>query len=890
MIKNRIVIIDGNSLINRAFYALPPLTTKEGKHTNAIYGFTTMLMKVLDEFQPEYVGVAFDKKAPTFRHKEYGDYKLGRKKMPQELSEQMEPLKELLDAFNIYRIEIEGYEADDLIGTLARHCQQNEIESLIVTGDKDALQLVSDKTKVLITKKGISNLEIYDEKKIFEDFEVAPLQIIDIKGLMGDASDNIPGVPGVGEKTAIKLIKQFGSIEEMIQNTQEIAAVKLRDKIEEYIDQAVLSKRLASIVTDVPVEIDLEHLKKKDLDFNKVIELFKKYEFNSLISKMSTLAAEEKIEEEEMIFTVIHSIKDLEVMIGQIKKEKEMVIMTVTEGKNIITDEIIALAIAVSSEQYYIDRRSFKEKDILYLKLKEVLEDPSIKKIGHDIKKEITHFYVYNVNIKNVSFDTMIGEYLINPSKTAYGLKELAAQYLSMNIMDAEILQGKGKNKIDMASIAQNLLGKYLCQRVEVVLLLKDIIESKIKELELENLFYKVEMPLVEVLASMEHEGIKVDRHKLEQMEIECKKKIEELTEEIYLLAGAEFNINSPKQLGDILFDKLKLHPIKKMKTGYSTSADVLEKLKDSHEIISKILEFRQVAKLKTTYIDGLLNIINPVTKRIHSSFNQTVTTTGRISSTEPNLQNIPVKLEMGRQIRKVFVADDNYRLIDADYSQIELRVLAHISQDNNLLEAFQNDLDIHTKTASEIFEVPLGEVTSFMRNSAKAVNFGIVYGISDFGLSENLNITRNKAKKYIDSYLEKYNKVREYMEQVVMQAKEAGYVVTLLNRRRYIPELLSKNFNIRSFGERMAMNTPIQGTAADIIKIAMVKVFNELREKNYTARLILQVHDELIVEAPMNEAEEVKEIVKESMEKAMNLSIPLKVDIAYGENWYDTK
>ncbi|MCC5911763.1 MAG: DNA polymerase I [Clostridiaceae bacterium] len=891
MEKDRIVIIDGNSLVNRAFYALPPLTTKEGQHTNAIYGFMTMLFKVMEDYHPRYIGVAFDLKAPTFRHKEYTEYKAGRKKMPPELREQMEPLKEVLDALGIYRIEIEGFEADDLIGTLSKYCEGQGMESLIVTGDKDALQLASQDTKILITKKGISNLEIYDDKRVEKDFEVTPLQFIDLKGLMGDKSDNIPGIPGVGEKTATKLLKQFGSVENLVQNTHEISAAKLREKVEANVEQAILSKRLATIVVDVPVEINIENLAKKEIDKTKVLEIFKKFEFNTLVNKIiASDSGDETSRDRELDVVEVKDIETLEKMLQDIKASKKMILKSMTEEKNIVTDKFIAIAIATNEDQlYYIELKDFKGEEVIE-GLKEVLEDEAIEKISHNIKKEIVCFYGYNIEMKNIAFDTMIGEYLIDPAKSNYSIKEVGGHYFGENLLDEEEVKGKGKSKLENIDIPHEKLKHYLTQQVHVISRLATTIKEKLQELELEELYNEVELPLTQVLASMEFRGIKVDKHMLEKLKIEFKDKVDLLTGEIYNLAGTEFNINSPKQLGEVLFDKLGLPPIKKTKTGYSTNVEVLEKLHEEHDVIPKILEYRQVTKLKSTYIDGLLNIINPVTDRIHSHFNQTVTTTGRISSTEPNLQNIPIKLEMGRQLRKVFTAEENHKFVDADYSQIELRVLAHISEDKNLLESFLNDEDVHTRTASEIFDVPIEEVTDALRSSAKAVNFGIVYGISDFGLGENLNISRYKAKQYIDNYLEKYASVKAYMDRAIKDAKEKGYVVTMLNRRRYLPEIHARNFNVRSFGERMAMNTPIQGSAADIIKVAMVKVYNRLKEENLKAQLILQVHDELIVEVVEEEVEKVSTIVKESMESAMDLKVPLKVDLQYGDNWYDTK
>ncbi|KAB3527259.1 DNA polymerase I [Alkaliphilus serpentinus] len=890
MIDNRIVIIDGNSLINRAYYALPPLITKEGQYTNALYGFITMLLKIYDDYDPEYIGVAFDLKAPTFRHKEFTDYKLGRKKMLPELAQQLEPLKKVLDAMNIYRVEIEGFEADDLIGTLSNYCQKREMECLIVTGDRDALQLASKTTKILITKKGISNLAIYDDAQVMEEYQVTPLQFIDVKGLMGDKSDNIPGVPGIGEKTAIKLINQFGSVEELIKNTHEITSSKVREKIEAHIDDIVLSKRLATIITEVPVEIDIDHLKRKDVNYQEIIELFKEYEFNSLINRFSNKEVQEVQEVSADSYVIIQNIDQLEAAKKKLMDSEVIAINTIDYGSDRITDGLLAITLATSDEEVYvIDFRDTNDGKIIET-LKEILEDEKTSIICHDAKEKIIHFSTYDINIQGITFDTMIGEYLIDPAKSSYSLLDLSLLYFNERITDIDELKGKGKQAIKIIDIDKDQLYKSLYQQVRAVQKLTPLIQEKIKDLNLERLFYEVELPLASVLASMELVGIKVDQNILLSLEKEFGEKINQLTSEIYTLAETEFNINSPKQLGEVLFDKLGLPPIKKTKTGYSTNAEVLDKLMDRHEIIGKIVEYRQLTKLKSTYVDGLLKIINSTTGRIHSSFNQTVTTTGRISSTEPNLQNIPVRLEMGRQLRKVFIAEEGYTLVDADYSQIELRVLADISEDKNLLDAFEKNQDIHTRTASEIFNVQMDEVTSSMRSSAKAVNFGIVYGISDFGLGENLNISRAKAKEYIESYLDKYQGVKRYMEEIVASAKANGYVLTLLNRRRYLPEIHSSNYNVRSFGERMAMNTPIQGTAADIIKIAMVKVHKNLKKNGLSSRLILQVHDELIVEALQEETEKAAEILKNSMEEAMELKAKLKVDLSTGSSWYEAK
>lgn len=897
--EERIIIIDGNSLVNRAFYALPPLATSDGIQTNAIYGFLTMLLRVMEDYNPDYIGVAFDKRAPTFRHKKFTDYKAGRKKMAPELAAQIEPLKEILDAFNIYRVELEGFEADDLIGTLAKHFDNKGIETLIVTGDRDALQLVTDFTKILFTKKGISNLEIYDDKKVIEEYEVTPEQFIDLKGLMGDKSDNIPGIPGVGEKTAIKLLKQFGNMENLLQNTEKITGEKLRERIELNRENAVLSKKLATIVTDVPVNIDTDQLRKQEINYNKLIELFKRYEFNSLIPRIKKDAEQTEDSNENIITTEndmgeniieITCMDELKGMLSEAKEHGSITFKTITEEKNIVTDDILHLAITIKGDiQYYINFQNFREnRQELMDALKEILESDGIKKIGHNLKKEIVHFYRYNINIRNLYFDTMIGEYLIDPARSNYNLGDLALQYLGESVVGERHLTGKGRSQISLWETSDDESKKMICNYIRITNKIYRFIKEELKNLDLEGLYYDIELPLVEVLASMEFRGIKADKNILLDLEMEFGEKIDQLTKEIYNLSGVEFNINSPKQLGEVLFEKLGLPPVKKTKTGYSTDAEVLEKLYDKHYVIPKILEYRQITKLKSTYVDGLLNIINPVTNRIHSNFNQTVVTTGRISSTEPNLQNIPVRLEIGRRLRKAFICDDGYLFIDADYSQIELRILAHISGDKNLIDAFIKDQDIHKRTASEIFEVPMDEVTSGMRSDAKAVNFGIVYGISDFGLSRNLNISVHKAKQYIDSYFEKYPSIKLYMEDIVKEAKEKGYVSTIFHRRRNLPQLKSSNFNIRSFGERMAMNTPIQGSAADIIKIAMVKIYRTLEERNLKAKLILQVHDELLIECPENEKETVTRILQESMEDAVKISVPLKVDISYADNWYD--
>lgn len=879
--NKKLVIIDGNSLMNRAFYALPDLMNKEGLHTNAIYGFTTMLFKIIDEYKPTHMSVAFDLKAPTFRHKQYKDYKAGRKKMPDELRVQVEPLKELLDAFKINRLEMEGFEADDIIGTVSKIAEEDDFEVIIVTGDKDAIQLASYKTKILITKKGITELEIYDYDEVLNRYELTPDQFIDLKGLMGDKSDNIPGVPGIGEKTGIKLLKEFETIENLVQNTDKLKG-SVKKKLEENIDIALMSKRLATIVRDMPIDMDVDELKLENYDEQKIIKLFNTFGFNSLIKRISM---NKEVVEENDIESILINDDNIDFVIDEIKNRKHMFLKTVTKQGNILDENIIYMFIGLDQDKVY-----YMNEEKLILKLKDVLESEDIQKYGYKLKEEYIALRSYGIDLKNMKFDIVIGEYLIDATSSNYLHDNLAAKYMGKNISGEEELLGKGKKAKKFEELEEDVLVSYFNTLMEAVIGIKSEMEKTIDKYEMQELFYDIEMPLIEVLGYMEYEGFKVDIEKLEQLKEEYSIIIQTLEKNIYEMAGEEFNINSPKQLGVILFEKLELPIIKKTKTGYSTNAEVLEKLRPEHEIIDKISEYRQIVKLQSTYVDGLLNIINQKSKRIHSSFNQTITTTGRISSTEPNLQNIPVRLEMGRNLRKVFIPSEGYSLVDADYSQIELRVLAHISDDKNLMNAFESGEDIHTSTAAKVFDVDIEDVDSEMRSAAKAVNFGIVYGISDFGLAKNLNIPAKKAKEYIDNYFDKYPNIKKYMEDIVEKAKTDGFVSTVLNRRRYIPEINSKNFIVKNLGKRLAMNTPIQGSAADVIKIAMVNVYKKLKEENLKSKLILQVHDELIIEALEDEIDEVEKILRNEMENAVNMKVRLSIDLNTGKSWYETK
>ena len=881
----RLIIIDGNSIINRAFYALPDMTNSEGLHTNAVYGFTRMLFKIIDDYKPTHISVAFDMKAPTFRHKEFSEYKAGRKKMPNELGQQLQPLKELLDTFNIHRMEMAGFEADDLIGTVAKKAENDDFKVYIVTGDKDAIQLASNKTTTLITKKGVGEVEEYNYDSVVERYEMTPTQFIDLKGLMGDKSDNIPGVPGIGEKTGIKLIKEFYSIENLIENTNQLKG-SVKKKIEENKDQAVFSKKLATIITDVPIEISLDELSYGDYDKNAVIEEFKKFGFNTLIKQVLAMDGgnEESIVEEKIELNINH-LEDISAFKNEIEKTNKLFIKTVSKVGNILEKNLIYVFVSADGKNiYYINDEELEL-------IKDIISNEEIKKIGYNLKDDYLALKSYDIQLNNMFFDIAIGEYLIDSkSSTSYECSDIAMKYLTKKIKSKEELLGKGAKAKKFSDLELEELSTYFGEILNIVYNVYPIMEKAFKEMDMEYLFYDVEMPLVEVLGSMEYEGMAVDKNQLEEIGNKFKEIISNLEEEIFTMAGEKFNINSPKQLGVILFEKLELPVIKKTKTGYSTNADVLEKLRDKHEIIDKITEYRQIVKLNSTYVEGLSNIINPISGRIHSSFNQTITTTGRISSTEPNLQNIPVKTEMGREIRKVFIAKDNCKLVDADYSQVELRVLAHMSDDEHMIDAFQHNMDIHSKTASQIFGVDINDVTSLQRSEAKAINFGIVYGKTDFGLAQDLNIPVPKAKAYIESYFANYDKIKVFMDEAIKNATDKGYALTIFNRRRYIPEINSSNFMVRNQGKRFAMNAPIQGSAADIIKIAMVNVFTRLKDENLKSRLILQVHDELIVEALEEEIDKVCSIVKEEMESAVNLQVHLDVDLNVGDSWFETK
>ncbi len=864
----KLLILDSNSILNRAFYGVRYLSARDGTPTNAIYGFLNILLKLIKEQEPDYICAAFDVKAPTFRHKQYEGYKAQRKPMPEGLAAQMPLAKDVLRAMGVTILEKEGYEADDIIGTVARLCEESEISCFIATGDKDDLQLASDKTKVIltVTKSGYNETIIYDDKAVKEKYHVTPTEFIDVKALMGDPSDNIPGVKGVGEKTAMSLIEKHHSIEYIYENIDGIGLKgAMLQKMKDGREMAFMSKELATINRNTPIEFNAEECVFDGFENNgELYEILKRLELNSIIKKLD-LSGGDNVKENEDIF------KDFSYQVGDknmINGDKVTVVLDF-DG-----DNISSAAVGAGNNAVVLN----EQDDI-----KELLEDDSIAKVMFDVKEAIVKLNG-RIDIKNISDDTAIAAYLVDPAKNEYTIEKLASEYFDTVIEKPEVKQ------LSLLDDVETDRSEYLAKCAVALGVLNERIGDKIKENGQEKLYQEVELPLVTVLAHLEINGFLVDDNQLKEFADKLGEKIDALTNEIYMLAGEEFNINSPKQLGVILFEKLELKPVKKTKTGYATNADVLEKLRDKHPIVNFIMEYRQLAKLKSTYCDGLTAVVNPNTHRIHSVFTQTVTVTGRLSSTEPNLQNIPTRTELGREIRKMFVAKEGYVLVDADYSQIELRVLAHIANDETMINAFRNNEDIHAVTASQVLGIPLEDVTKEQRSSAKAVNFGIVYGIGEFSLAQDLHISVKEAKAYIESYLEKYHGVRNYMESIKEQAKKDGYVKTMLNRIRYIPELKSPNYNIRQFGERVALNTPIQGTAADIIKLAMVRVDNRLINEGLKSKLILQVHDELIVEAHKDEVDKVKQILSEEMQGAMELNVPLKVDMSTGHSWYDAK
>ncbi|WP_027410190.1 DNA polymerase I [Anoxybacillus tepidamans] len=876
--EKKLVLIDGNSIAYRAFFALPLLNNEKGIHTNAIYGFTMMLMKILEEEKPTHMLVAFDAGKTTFRHKTFEEYKGGRQKTPPELSEQFPLLRELLNAYRILAYELDNYEADDIIGTLCAEAEKEGFEVKVISGDRDLTQLASEHVTVDITRKGITDVESYTPETIQEKYGLTPKQIIDLKGLMGDASDNIPGVPGIGEKTALKLLKEFGTVEHLLESLERVSGKKVKENLEQHRDLALLSKQLATILRDAPLGITLEDTKYEGYDLDKVVALFKELGFNSLLGKMNVKEAEEETAHLASIrYTIAREVTE-----SMLANESALIVEILED--NYHKAPILGFALANENGNVFIPTDVALSSSLF----RQWLEDGEKKKSVFDAKRAIVALKWQGLDMKGIDFDLLIASYLLNPSHSTEDVASVAKAKQYVNVQSDESVYGKGAKQ---AVPDEPILAEHLVRKAAAIRELKQQFINDLQENEQYSLFTELELPLTFILAEMEYAGVKIDVERLREMGEELNEQLKTIERDIYQLAGQEFNINSPKQLGVILFDKLQLPVMKKTKTGYSTSADVLEKLAPYHEIVEKILHYRQLGKLQSTYIEGLLKVVHSDTNKVHTIFNQALTQTGRLSSTEPNLQNIPIRLEEGRKIRQAFVpSEPDWVIFAADYSQIELRVLAHIANDPNLIEAFRNDLDIHTKTAMDIFHVSEEEVTSQMRRQAKAVNFGIVYGISDYGLSQNLNISRKEAANFIERYFASFPGVKQYMDDIVQQAKQKGYVTTLLHRRRYLPDITSRNFNVRSFAERTAMNTPIQGSAADIIKKAMIDLAERLQQEKLQARILLQVHDELILEAPKAEVERLTKLVPEVMEHAIELRVPLKVDYHFGPTWYDAK
>ena len=881
--SEKIVLIDGHSILNRAFYGLPDLTNSEGLHTNAVYGFLNILFRTLEEEQPQYLAVAFDVHAPTFRHQMYADYKGTRKPMPSELREQVPMLKEVLRAMDIELVEKAGYEADDILGTFAERCEKEGMEVTVVSGDRDILQLASDRIMIRMPKtvRGKTTIENYHAKEVMERYQVEPKQIIELKALMGDTSDNIPGIPGVGEKTATKLIVEYGSIENAYVHVEEIRPNKAKESLKNNYDLAVMSKKLATIDTNAPVECDLEHAKIRNLYTEEAYEMFRRLDFKNLLGRFDSAAVKEQ---DSLFIRVETDLEEAEALLKQATVQPAVGLELLESTAH----EILGLAVAWEKDG---------EPEVCYIPASETVTVGFLKEKTEELFAAVEKVCVMDIkkllkNVKNIRpeqvFDAGIAAYLLNPLKNTYTYDDLAKEYLQVYLPSTEEIFDTAKLP-DLAAVSDELAGCYAGNMAYAVYRVREIMEQRLEAEGMSRLYQEIEIPLAFTLADMEEAGIRVEAEELKAYGERLQVRIGELEEKIYQEAGETFNINSPKQLGVILFEKLQLPGGRKTKSGYSTAADVLEKLAPDHPIVSDILEYRQLAKLKSTYADGLSAFIGP-DGRIHSTFNQTITATGRISSTEPNLQNIPVRMELGRLIRKVFLPADGCVFIDADYSQIELRVLAHMSGDEKLIAAYRQAEDIHRITASEVFHVPFDEVTPLQRRNAKAVNFGIVYGISSFGLSQDLSISRKEAQQYIEKYFETYPGIKGFLDGCVEQAKEQGYSVTMFGRRRPVPELKSSNFMQRSFGERVAMNAPIQGTAADIIKIAMIRVNERLKREQLRARLLLQVHDELLIEAPLEEVDQVQRILEEEMTHAADLKVKLEIDMHTGNSWYEAK
>ena len=901
--KKLLLLIDGNALLHRAYHALPPLTVaKTGEMVNAVYGFASMLLKAISELKPSHYAIAFDRKAPTFRHRLFDQYKAHRPPAPEELVSQLGRVRQLVEAFNIPIFELDGYEADDFLGALSHQATNQGMETVIVTGDADAMQLVSPKVKVLYPKprRSFSDTMLYDEDAVNEKYGVRPEHIADLKALVGDPSDNIPGIPGIGSKTAAKLIQQFGGIDQIYSHIEDVTPEKLRNLLHNNEDIARRSKELATIVTELPVKLDLEESKLSRFDRQKVTELFRELEFASLLPRLSEVTGEAPeispaAESEPLCrteYSVICTAEELNKLIIRLKEAGSFAFDTETTSLDAISAQLVGISISpADGESYYIPvgHISWEQTEQLPLEqviaeLKPILEYGGLAKIAHNGKYDMTVLAEHGVNVSNLTFDTMVAAHLLG--EKSLGLKALAFGRLGIEMTPITELIGSGAKQICMSQVEVSRTRDYACADADMTWRLAELLGAELKEQGLWRLFSEVEMPLVPVLIQMERNGVALDTDRLRHMSHRLGERLLELEKDIYDNVGHRFNINSPQQLRLVLFDELGLPPSGKTKSGYSTGASVLEELRGVHPIVELILEYRQLSKLKSTYIDALPGLINHKTGRLHTSFNQTRTATGRLSSSEPNLQNIPVRSEQGREIRRAFIAPEGCRLLSGDYSQIDLRVLGHLSQDPALLETFRHDGDIHTATAALLFGVDPTGVTPDMRRLAKTVNFGVIYGMSGYGLEQATELSREEAEQFIDSYFKKYPQVKEYLDSTKRQAREKGYVETILGRRRAILEIHSSNRNLREAAERMAINMPVQGTSADIIKVAMIELDKQMAEQQLKSKLLLQVHDELIFEVPDEELEKMRELVPGVMSTSLELSIPLKVDIKIGDNW----
>lgn len=887
--KKRLFLIDGSELAYRAYFAFirNPLINSKGENTSAVFGFTNTLLKLLREEKPDYIGIVFDTKKPTFRHQMFEAYKATREKMPPEMSSQLPRIRRVVEALSLPILEVEGYEADDLIGTLAVRGSREGYEVVIFSGDKDMLQLVTERIKVMRPGREGRETVVVDRVGVKMVIGVEPERVPDFLGLMGDSSDNVPGVPGIGPKTAVKLVGEFGGVEEVFKDLDRISPERVRKSLRKHREEALLSKRLVTIDIDVPVEIKIENLARCRPDTSELVRLFKDLEFTRFLSQIVPQEPTPQVK-----YTLVNSSDALQGLAERLRSVGIFSLDLETTHQEPMRARIVGFSFSPArGEAYYIPVGHLLGENIgmeeVKAQLGPILQDERIKKVGQNIKYDKLVLENSGFKLRGICFDTMVASYLLDPSSRQHNLDLLSLKHLNHKMIPLSGLLGKGKNKITFDKVPISQVVPYSCEDADITLQLKEVFESKLKSLQLWSLFEEVEMPLLSVLCQMEKNGVAIDMELLKEMSSQMEVELSSVAEEIYRLADCRFNINSHQQLSQVLFERLGLKRLRRTKTGYSTDVGVLEELAKNYEIAGRLLDYRQLSKLKNTYVDALPQLVNPQTGRIHTSFNQTVTATGRLSSSDPNLQNIPIKTDLGKRIREAFIPGDLHSLIlSADYSQIELRVMAHLSGDERLIDAFRQGEDIHRKTASLVFDLPLSQVTPQLRSQAKMVNFGIIYGMGPHGLSSRLDMLLREAEGFIGSYFSTYPQVKEYIERTIAKAREDGYVTTLLNRRRYLPELREERSRERSFAQRTAINTPVQGSAADMIKLAMINIQRELWERDLGTKLIIQVHDELVFEAPKGELEEVSQLVKEKMETAITLKVPIKVDIGWGENW----